>query len=69
MSYFNTLLFPTVMAGRVWKRLRGHDRHDLWYPGPGLNALLERVFALERHVVPSRVLPFGVSLLLIARRS
>jgi hypothetical protein len=29
--------------------------------------VLERLFALERHVVPRRPLPFGTSLLLVAR--
>lgn len=68
MSYFNTLLFPVIAAVRLWKRLRGDDRHDLERPHPVLNAFLERVFALERHVVPTPALPFGVSLLVVARR-
>jgi hypothetical protein len=35
--------------------------------GP-LDPLLERVFASERHVVRRGSLPFGVSLLAVARR-
>jgi hypothetical protein len=31
-------------------------------------SLLERVFALERHLAPRLPLPFGASLLLIGRR-
>lgn len=68
VSYFNTLLFPALALVRAWKRLRGDARHDLWWPGRGLNALLERCFAIERHLVPYLALPFGASLLLTARR-
>jgi SAM-dependent methyltransferase len=68
LTYFNTLLFPVLAARRLWKGLRGDTSHDLAEPPRRLNAWLERVFALERHVVPRAVLPFGVSLLMIARR-
>ena len=68
LGYFNSLLFPAIVSIRLWKRLWGDDRHDLRRPSPALNAFLERLFALERHVVPTRGLPFGASLLLVARR-
>jgi len=67
-SYFNTLLFPAVALTRAWKRLMGDASHDLHRPAPAINRWLERVFALERHVVPRVALPFGASLLLVARR-
>jgi SAM-dependent methyltransferase len=57
-----------VAAIRGWKRLRGDRGHDLRRPAAPLNRLLERVFALERHLVPRVALPFGASLLLIGRR-
>jgi len=69
LTYFNTVLFPAVAAMRLYKRCRGDDRHDLQRPRPMLNGLLERLFALERHVVPTLALPFGTSLLVVARRS
>ena len=68
VSYFNTLLFPLLVAVRAWKRLRGDRGHDLRRPAAPLNALLERVFALERYLVPRVALPFGSSLILIGRR-
>ena len=68
VSYFNTLLFPALALMRAWKRLSGDTSHDLRRPAPPLNRWLERVFALERHVVPRCALPFGASLLLVARR-
>jgi SAM-dependent methyltransferase len=69
VTYFNSVLFPAIAGTRVVKRLRGSDRHDLQRPGPLLNRVLERLFALERHVVARWPLPFGMSLLVVARRS
>jgi SAM-dependent methyltransferase len=69
VGHFNTLLFPGLAAIRFWKRLRGDDRHDLRRPGRAVNALLERAFSLERYLVPTPALPFGASLMLVARRS
>jgi SAM-dependent methyltransferase len=68
VSYFNTLLFPLLVAVRAWKGLRGERGHDLRRPAAPLNWLLERIFAFERHLVPRVRLPFGGSLLLIGRR-
>lgn len=68
VSYFNTLLFPAVALARAWKRLTGDTTHDLHRPSPVWNRGLARLFALERHVVPRAPLPFGASLLLLARR-
>jgi SAM-dependent methyltransferase len=68
VSYFNTLLFPAVALVRLWKGLVGDRDHDLRRPSAAANRLLEGLFALERHVVPRVALPFGGSLILIARR-
>jgi len=68
VSYFNMLLFPAVAAVRVWKRLVGDRTHDLRRPSNRWNRRLGRVFALERHLLPRVPLPFGSSLLLLARR-
>ncbi len=67
-SYFNTALFPMIALVRIGKRLRGASGHDLRRPPDRVNRLLAAVFALERFVVPRGSLPFGASLLLVARR-
>lgn len=67
-SYFNTLLFPAIALVRLWKRLRGDAGHDLRRPPEPVNRLLAAVFALERFLVPCYPLPFGTSVLLVARR-
>ncbi len=67
-SYFSTLLFPIVALVRLGKRLTGDRAHDLRRPSPLVGRCLEWVFGLERHAVPRVRLPFGSSLLLLARR-
>ncbi len=68
LSYFNTLLFPAILCVRAWKRWSRDPRHDLRRPARLVNRLLASAFALERFVVPRAFLPFGASLLLVARR-
>ena len=67
ITYFNTLLFPAVVAARLAKRAAGGEGHDLVLPPVLVNRALTGVFALERHVVSRLSLPVGSSLLLLAR--
>jgi SAM-dependent methyltransferase len=72
LSYFNTLLFPPIAAVRLLRRDRGDDppRSDFELTKPGrLNALLARTFSLEAPLVERFDLPFGVSILALARRA
>ena len=68
VSHFNTVLFAPLLGVRVWRRWRDTAGHDLARPVAPVNTLLERCFALERHLVPRVALPFGASLLAVARR-
>ena len=70
LSYYNAALFPPVAAIRVARRLVGGGRRSAdvgemtgWTAG-----LLEGLFAAERHVVGRVSLPFGVSLIGLARK-
>ncbi|HWA73027.1 MAG TPA: class I SAM-dependent methyltransferase [Polyangiaceae bacterium] len=68
LTYFNTILFPTVVAGRLLEKVlkrKGDDTAGV--PPQPLNELLTRVFALESSCIGRVNLPFGVSLLCIAR--
>jgi SAM-dependent methyltransferase len=69
VTYFNTLLFPLVAAVRLARNLFGIDgaADDAMPPRP-LNALLRRIFEIERHLVGRVSLPVGSSLLVLARR-
>ena len=74
LTYFNFLLAPPILALRFLGRpflkssvRRGKSDFDV--PAPlGLDVLLERAFAWEARWVPRRNLPFGVSLLVLARK-
>jgi SAM-dependent methyltransferase len=67
-SHFNTVLFPLIAAARgAGKLLRREGGDDALPPKP-VNALLQGLFGLERHVLGRASLPFGVSLALVAER-
>jgi SAM-dependent methyltransferase len=68
LSYFNTLLFPVVAAARILGKLRGRDSADDAMPGQVANATLEKVFGLEAGLIGRVPMPFGVSLVAVARR-
>ncbi len=69
VNYTNVLAYPAVGIARRWRRRTGGGagpRAEDRLPGPGLNRLLRWLFvATGRCRVP---FPFGVSLLLVARR-
>ncbi|MHA1528373.1 MAG: class I SAM-dependent methyltransferase [Alphaproteobacteria bacterium] len=68
-SYFNTILFPLIVGIRFFKKLAGvTDKPDDDMPAPFLNAVLGRIFDAERFALRHVSLPFGVSVLCIARR-
>ncbi len=70
LSYFNTWLFPPIAAVRLLQSAHRPAEHTTvgQTPPPLINALLEAVFSSERHLIGRMTLPFGVSLLAVARR-
>jgi SAM-dependent methyltransferase len=66
LVYFNSLLFPLVVAARAVGKLTGHKGGDDAMPSKPVNAILQRVFASERYLVGRGSLPFGVSLGIVA---
>ena len=67
-SHFNTLLFPPIAAVRLVKGATGSGRADDTMPSKPVNVVLKTVFGLERGLLAATDLPFGVSILLIARK-
>jgi SAM-dependent methyltransferase len=66
-SYFNTMLFPLAVIGRVMDRLLGRRQSSgSAVPAAAVNAGLRRVFAFERHLLGRVPLPFGLSILVVA---
>jgi trans-aconitate methyltransferase len=69
-SYFNTVLFPAVASIRLARRLLRRDlapASDLDVRTGPFNGVLLRMFAAERHVLRRTRLPFGTSLVAVAR--
>jgi 2-polyprenyl-3-methyl-5-hydroxy-6-metoxy-1,4-benzoquinol methylase len=70
LSYFNTILFPVALV--AWGaerllRLAADPRPSV--PAGPVNALLTAVFASERYLLRSLALPYGLSLIALARRA
>jgi SAM-dependent methyltransferase len=62
IGYFNSLLFPLAAMVRIAGKIAGKSSSDDTLPPRPLNALFERIFGLERHMVGRVPLPAGVSL-------
>lgn len=71
-SYFNTLLFAPIAALRLVRRRRRDTpvggASDFDVDVGRLNGLLARLFSAERHLLRRVSLPFGVSIVAVARR-
>lgn len=66
-SFYNSLLFPLVALIRGLGRLTGREGSDDAMPSAPINGVLRAIFSLERHVIGRLRLPFGVSLIAVAR--
>ena len=66
LGYFNTLLFPLAAAARLLGKMTGREDSDDSPPPPAVNALFERTFRLERHLVGTVPMAPGVSLVTLA---
>lgn len=68
-GFYNTLLMPAVVAGRLLERLRPPQRIDaLSLPPRPLNALLSWCMRLEGVVARWSLFPFGTSVVVAGRR-
>lgn len=67
LGYFNSLLFPAAVAARLAGKLTGKDDSDDSPPAKPLNAIFEKIFGLERHLVGRVPLPPGLSLIVVAQ--
>jgi SAM-dependent methyltransferase len=68
LTYFNTLLAPPIMAVRLARAALRRPGHDLDRPAPWLNRALAVCFAAEAPLLRWISPPFGISILLVARR-
>jgi SAM-dependent methyltransferase len=68
-GYFNFFLFPAAVAARALKRMTGSETPDDRMPAGPVNAVLTRVFGLERHLVGRVRLPVGLSLAAVLEKA
>ncbi|TPG20376.1 class I SAM-dependent methyltransferase [Sphingomonas koreensis] len=68
LRWFNSLLFPAAVAARIAGKLSGKDDSDDSPPARPLNAVFEKLFGLERHLVGRVPLPPGLSIITLASR-
>jgi SAM-dependent methyltransferase len=71
LSYMNTFLFPIAAVARLYQKLFPSNKEpcDLFIPAMGINKIFRAVFAGERFFINNKIsLPFGVSLILVARK-
>ncbi len=69
LSYFNTILFPCVLAIRLASNLAGRDgSSDMDMPSRLLNYMLTMIFGFERYLLRFLNLPYGVSILAVVRK-
>lgn len=69
LRWFNSLLFSLAVAARIAGRMTGKDDSDDSPPPAPVNALFERIFALERHLIGRVPMTAGVSIVTLAARA
>jgi SAM-dependent methyltransferase len=69
VSYFNTVLFPLIFSARMAGKLLGRDdASDAEHaPSALVNRVLRAAFSAEKAILPNVSMPFGVSLICLAR--
>lgn len=70
LTYYNTLLFPLAVVKKLLSKSKTADLASkaVDQPSAFVNTLFKTIFAAEKHVVPSVNLPYGVSLLAVAKK-
>lgn len=67
-SYANFVLFPLAPAKRLFEREDPAGCTDLWQPPGPLNALLSSLLGLEATPIARLGLPWGLSVVVVARK-
>jgi SAM-dependent methyltransferase len=68
ITYFNTVLFPAALLQRVVAKVMHTNSDDsLRVPSAVINRIFTAMFSMERPILRSISLPYGLSLLAIAR--
>jgi SAM-dependent methyltransferase len=71
MTYLNSIFFPLEVMARLWRRgavVNGNAHSDLAPLPRSLNELLARVFTAEMRAAARVKFPYGLSLMVVARK-
>lgn len=70
LSYANTTLFPLAAVARGVHKLskRKHETADMKIPPAPVNAAFRGLYSFERHLLGRLPMPFGLSVVAVARR-
>jgi SAM-dependent methyltransferase len=69
VTYWNTLMFPVAAAVRLWRQFRPPPASDLAAgSGEVANGVLRAVLRMERSLIRLAPMPFGLSLLVLAKK-
>jgi hypothetical protein len=71
LSYFNTILSPLIILRRFLDRnlkVQEYLRNDDEIPNKFVNTILKFVFGLEKYMLPYVSMPFGISILCVAKK-
>ncbi len=68
-TYWNTVLFPPILAVRLWRKAFPLPASDLDEVRPSpLSSIYRVCLALERAILPYTSLPYGLSIFAVARK-
>ncbi len=68
-SYFNTLLFLPAVFLRFIEKITGKTSNsELENPEPALNGIFKIIFGFEQHLLKKIIFPFGLSIIIIAKK-
>lgn len=68
VNYFMTLLFPLAVMSRLTQKILKSTETDLKETNSLLNNILYKIFSFERKLVNKIKLPFGLSVILVAKK-
>jgi SAM-dependent methyltransferase len=68
-SYFNSILFPLALLQRLWQKIYPPADAGINVPDNMVNSFLLRIFGLERYWLRYMSIPFGLSLIVVARKN
>ena len=68
LSYVNLLILPAVLAARVMLYLKPREHAEMEIPPEPFNAIFSALCRLESFLVNSVGLPYGMTLVALARK-